>query len=192
MIKLQITRLVALCLCVVGLASMTASGQVRDADVFFDSFERGAVAADHVMASSAGAQMLALGGNAVDAAVAASFTLSVVRPYSCGIGGGGFMVIYLPDDPTHGFVQTAINYRETSVYDASAYSRGVSMSTGRMSVAVPGTVAGLLYALEKYGTLDRATVMGPAIAAARGGFVIRCKRFSRWIRNSSSRCYKTR
>ncbi len=146
--------------------------RVQSADTFAQTFARGAVAADHEMASQAGAQMLALGGNAVDAAVAASFTLSVVRPSSCGIGGGGFMVIYLPDDPTHGLVKAAINYRETSPYDQSVAASGVSMSNGRYSVAVPGTVAGLLYALEHYGTLDRATVMGPAIKAAYDGFVV--------------------
>ena len=156
----------------VSVTGCVAGGPVRDADVFFDTFAQGAVAADHATASSAGAQMLAQGGNAVDAAVAASFTLSVVRPYSCGIGGGGFMVIHLPDDPTHGYVHTAINYRETSPYDASVYARGVSMNKDRLSVAVPGTVAGLLYALEHYGTLDRETVLAPAIAAATNGFVV--------------------
>tara|TARA_R110002096_G_scaffold173781_2_gene348028 strand:+ start:195354 stop:197132 length:1779 start_codon:yes stop_codon:yes gene_type:complete len=149
-----------------------ASESVRDADVFFDSFDRGAVAADHATASSAGAQMLAMGGNAVDAAVAASFTLSVVRPYSCGIGGGGFMVIHLPNDPTHGYVHAAINYRETSPYDADVPASGASMRNGRYSVAVPGTVAGLLYALEHYGTLGRDTVIAPAIQAAQDGFIV--------------------
>ena len=116
--------------------------------------------------------MLALGGNAVDAAVASSFALSVVRPYSCGIGGGGFMVIHLPNDPTHGYVHTAINYRETSPHEASVYASGESKTLGPLAVAVPGTVAGLLYALEKYGTLDRATVLEPAITAAIDGFVV--------------------
>ncbi|MEX0876564.1 MAG: gamma-glutamyltransferase [Phycisphaerales bacterium] len=153
-----------------GCASSTTA--VRSADTFHDSFTSGAVAADHAVASEAGARMLAMGGNAVDAAVAASFTLSVVRPYSCGIGGGGFMVIHLPDDPTHGFVHTAINYRETSPYHAEFFSTGLSMTNGRHSVAIPGTVAGLLYALETYGTLDRETVIGPAIEAATEGFLV--------------------
>jgi len=172
MIQTKLIRLLVLSLCVVGLVGGCGSAPVRDAEVFFDSYARGAVAADHAMASSAGAQMLAQGGNAVDAAVAASFTLSVVRPYSCGIGGGGFMVIHLPDDPTHGHVHTAVNYRETSPYDKSVYETGLSMTNGRYAVAVPGTVAGLLYTLEKYGTLDRETVLAPAIAAAVDGFVV--------------------
>ncbi len=135
-------------------------------------YARGAVAADQPLASQAGARMLAMGGNAVDAAVAASFTLSVVRPYSCGIGGGGFMVVYLPDDPEHGFVRTAINYRETAYVDAHYYERtGASSTTGGSAVAIPGSVAGLLSALDRYGTLDRKTVLAPAIEAARDGFV---------------------
>ncbi len=135
-------------------------------------YARGAVAADHELASLAGVRMLTQGGNAVDAAVAASFTLSVVRPYSCGIGGGGFMVIHLPDDPTHGAVDTAINYRETACVDADYFERtGKSSTVGGAAVAIPGTVAGLLYALERYGTLDRAAVLGPAMRAAMEGFV---------------------
>jgi gamma-glutamyltranspeptidase/glutathione hydrolase len=135
------------------------------------TYKRGAVAADHEIASIAGVQMLALGGNAVDAAVAASFTLSVVRPYSCGIGGGGFMVIHLPNDPTHGPVSTAINYRETAYVDAGYYERtGKSSTLGGAAVAIPGTVSGLLYALEQFGTLDRETVLAPAMEAAQQGF----------------------
>ena len=136
-------------------------------------YAQGVVAADHQIASDAGAQMLALGGNAVDAAVATSFALSVVRPYSCGIGGGGFMLIHLPDDPTHGYVHTAINYREQAYVDPEYYERTAqSSTTGGAAVAIPGSVAGLLHALETYGTLDRETVLGPAIDAAHNGFVV--------------------
>lgn len=137
------------------------------------TYAHGVVAADHEVASQAGAEMLRRGGNAVDAAVATSFALSVVRPYSCGIGGGGFMVIHLPDDPTHGTVTTALNYRETapSRVDRSFYEdRQRSSVRGGAAVGVPGTVAGLLYALERYGTMSREEVMMPAIRAAESGF----------------------
>ncbi|NNM27647.1 MAG: gamma-glutamyltransferase [Phycisphaerales bacterium] len=135
-------------------------------------FAHAAVAADHPIASEAGAAMLRQGGNAVDAAVATSFCLSVVRPYSCGIGGGGFMLIHRPgvDGET-----VAINYRETApgVVDPDFYERMADPAASRYganAVGVPGTVAGLLLALERYGTLDRATVMAPAIRVAEEGF----------------------
>ncbi|CAN0574493.1 unnamed protein product, partial [Laminaria digitata] len=134
---------------VFGVACSTRSVRTTDALIHPDGlYAQGAVAADQSIASRAGAQMLAVGGNAVDAAVAASFTLSVVRPYSCGIGGGGFMVIHLPDDPTHGFVHTAINYREQAYVDGDYYERtGKSSTVGGAAVAIPGTVDGLLHAL---------------------------------------------
>ncbi len=142
------------------------------------SYDHAAVAADHALASQAGAEILRKGGNAVDAAVAVSFTLSVVRPESCGIGGGGFMIIHLHNDPRFGTLTTAINYREQcpSAIDAAYYTRPENAdpdasTRGGKSVAVPGTVAGLLYALDKYGTLDRAAVMAPAIKAAREGYL---------------------
>jgi gamma-glutamyltranspeptidase / glutathione hydrolase len=145
----------------------------------------GCVAADHETASRAGAEILAIGGNAVDAAVATSFTLSVVRPYSCGIGGGGFMVIYFSDEglraqqrlgrsvPRH----IAINYREMAPAAAGPdyYERlsdAEASTRGGKAVAIPGTVAGLLSALDRYGTLDRATVLAPAIRAAEEGFLV--------------------
>lgn len=153
----------------------TACAAAALAQPYTADYQHGALAADHPLASEAGARMLFLGGNAVDAAVATSFTLSVVRPQSCGIGGGGFMVIYLPDDPIHGRVLTAINYRETAPAGAAPDMfettdlPHASIRSG-LAVAVPGTVAGLLYALDRYGTLDRATVLQPAIDAACGGF----------------------
>ena len=140
-------------------------------------FPTAAVAADHVIASEAGAEILRKGGNAVDAAVATSFALSVVRPYSCGIGGGGFMIIHFNNDPKHGTRSVALNYRETApaAVGADFYEKHPdpqASTRGGGAVAVPGTVAGLLYALEHFGTLDRATVMAPAIRAAEEGFLV--------------------
>jgi gamma-glutamyltranspeptidase/glutathione hydrolase len=112
--------------------------------------------------------------------VATSFALSVVRPQSCGIGGGGFMVIALPDDPRNpdaGAVLTTFSYREKAPGAVSAdyFERLESATASRWSghaVGVPGTVAGLLTALERYGTLDRQTVMAPAIRLAEEGFTV--------------------
>ncbi|MCA9283077.1 MAG: gamma-glutamyltransferase [Phycisphaeraceae bacterium] len=141
-------------------------------------YSHGAVAADHPLASWAGAEMLRQGGNAVDAAVATSFALSVVRPESCGIGGGGFMLIHLTDDPrtraTGDAVTVALDYRERA---PAAITPGyfenlpddASTFTGH-AVAIPATVHGLLTALETFGTLDRATVIAPAVRIAREGF----------------------
>lgn len=149
---------------------LTAIAQAQTA------FPTAAVAADHALASQAGAEILRRGGNAVDAAVATSFALSVTRPYSCGIGGGGFMVIRLKDHKGRGPVTTAINYRETCIGAMTRdYFEGLpadAATHGGKAVGIPGSVAGLLYALEKYGTMDRRTVLAPAIRLAKEGFVV--------------------
>lgn len=130
------------------------------------TFTGGAVAADHYLASQAGVKILEQGGNAVDAAVAASFALSVVRPFSCGIGGGGFMII---DSPTMNPV--ALNYRETSPRSVDPnFFEEHSSRFGPTAVGVPGTVAGLLAAHERYGVLSREAVLKPAIRLAFEGF----------------------
>ena len=157
------------------LVSLPILGSCSRTPDYAATYTQWAVACDHALASQAGEQMLAAGGNAVDAAVAASFCLSVVRPFSCGIGGGGFMVISLPpsaQDPDGRAI--ALDYRETcpSAVGPDYYEslpEGASR-VGAKSCGVPGTVAGLLYALENFGTLDRATVLAPAIRAAREGF----------------------
>jgi gamma-glutamyltranspeptidase/glutathione hydrolase len=161
-------------------------------------FPRAAVAADHYIASQAGAEILKKGGNAVDAAVATSFTLSVVRPMSCGIGGGGFMVIKFNNDPKHGNLATALNYRETTpaaihpTFYEEQNDKNAS-TVGGKAVAIPGTVRGLLFALEKYGTLDRATVLAPAIRAAEEGYEVDqfefdgAKKRIKWFNEDESR-----
>lgn len=143
---------------------------------------RHVVAADHELASRAGLEMLERGGNAVDAAVASSFALSVVRPYSCGIGGGGFMMIHLAKHPRlTGLPRTiALDYREFAPSWATpdAFTKPplrddpLASTEGAHAVAIPGTVAGLLYALENYGTLPREVVLAPAIRLAEEGFAI--------------------
>jgi gamma-glutamyltranspeptidase/glutathione hydrolase len=161
----------------------------------------GVVAADHHVASAAGAEMLRQGGNAVDAAVATSFCLSVVRPESCGIGGGGFMLIHLADHPTYGNLNTAIDYREscpTTVWPQyyMGLDRDNAQTVGGTAVATPGTVKGLLYALEKYGTLDRTTVLAPAIRAAEEGFIVdehymtSASRTIDWFNEQPDRAYR--
>ncbi len=137
-------------------------------------FQRGVVAADHELASEAGARMLRQGGNVVDAAVATSFALSVVRPASCGIGGGGFMVIW---DAKAG-KSIALDYRERAPAGVNAAMFGGEkdkvapepMSVrGGLASGIPGTVAGLCYAAEKYGSLPLSTLLQPAIEYCRDG-----------------------
>lgn len=141
------------------------------------SFSQGVVAADHAAASEAGAKILRQGGNVVDAAVATSFALSVVRPASCGIGGGGFMVIWNAKEQK----SVALDYRERSPAFATRDLFGGTADAGLpeprsvrggLAAGIPGTVAGLCYAAEKYGTLPIATLVQPAIDLCRNGVEI--------------------
>lgn len=130
------------------------------------SARNGMVASAQPLASAAGLEILMAGGNAVDAAVASAFALGVVEPNATGLGGEGMMVIYLADKD----VTVAIDYRSMSpLADMSKVKFG---STGHVAVAVPGTVAGLCDALQKYGTMSLAEVMAPAIRYARNGFIV--------------------
>jgi gamma-glutamyltranspeptidase/glutathione hydrolase len=161
---------------VLALAPHVALGQQRVLGPGAGVYDKACVAADHALASRAGADILRQGGNAVDAAVAASFALSVVRPYSCGIGGGGFMVIHLKSHPRVGPVTVALDYRERGPgavrADSFEHDPDPFASThGGKAVCVPGTVAGLLHALERYGTMSRDAVLAPAIHLAEEGFV---------------------
>ena len=134
---------------------------------------RGAVAADHVIASNAGVEMLRRGGNAIDAAVATSFTLSVADPFSCGVGGGGFMVVSIPGEDGGPRTNVALDYRERAPSDVHAdfyVDRGSTASRyGGAAVGVPGTVAGLWAAHERWGRLPWRDCLEPAIRAASAG-----------------------
>jgi gamma-glutamyltranspeptidase/glutathione hydrolase len=165
------------------IASATQRTSSPSAPIKGEPTYKHVVAADHEIASKAGLEMLQRGGNAVDAAVAASFTLSVVRPYSCGIGGGGFMMIHLKKHAKlTGLPRTiALDYREVAPSwarpdffetDPKSKDDPAASTVGAHAVAIPGTVAGLLEALDKFGTLSRETVLAPAVRAAEEGFVV--------------------
>jgi gamma-glutamyltranspeptidase/glutathione hydrolase len=139
---------------------------------------RGMVVSAQREASAAGLAILQAGGNAVDAAVAVGYALAVVDPCCGNIGGGGFMLIHRAAGGNGG--DTLVNFRETAPAAATAEMyldpegkpiRDASLY-GYRAVAVPGTVKGLDLALRRYGRLDRAAVMEPAIPLARDGFVL--------------------
>jgi len=135
--------------------------------------KNGIVAAAHPIAAEVGLDILKKGGNAVDAAVAAAFTLNVVEPFASGIGGGGFMVIYIAKEKT----VTTINFREKAPIKSSPQMfirEGESNQTLRtnhgLAVAVPGALAGWDYALKKYGSMPLKEIIQPAIKAAENGY----------------------
>ncbi len=135
----------------------------------------GAVATVEELASGAAVGALRDGANAVDAAVVAAAVLGVTEPFSCGIGGGGFMVIRTSDGEV-----TTIDHRETApaaMRPNSFFENGVPLPfsdarySGR-SVGVPGTVRGWDEALSRFGTMSLEEALQPGIAVARDGFVI--------------------
>ena len=118
-------------------------------------------------ATRAGVKVLELGGNAVDAAVAVGFALAVTNPGAGNIGGGGFMLARPPGGPT-----IAIDFRESSpaALTRKAFDAMIAANArGPAAAAVPGTVAGLLLAHERFGKLPRRVVLQPAIELAAKG-----------------------
>ncbi len=124
---------------------------------------KGMVASAHPLASKVGIEVLKKGGNAVDAAVAAAFCAGVVEPYASGLGGGGFMLIYLSKQNR----TIAIDYRETAPSGSAQWGR--SAYDGHRSACVPGTAAGLSLALRKYGTIKLRDAVEPAARIAHEG-----------------------
>ena len=129
----------------------------------------GGVSSGSVYASQAGLEILQAGGNAVDAAVATAFAVGVCEPNLSGIGGCGMMNIYLADNHEYEILE----YMETVpvAVEPGWYNPETDSATAK-NAAVPGQVAGLLTALEKYGTMTPEEVMAPAIKLAREGFPI--------------------
>ncbi|MEH2123852.1 gamma-glutamyltransferase [Nostoc sp.] len=138
--------------------------------------KKGMVVSAHPLASEAGILMLRKGGNAVDAAVATTFALSVVEPFSAGIGGGGFLLMHSEKTGD----MKALDFRERAplkatrnmYLDAAGKVRPNASINGYLAVATPGTVAGLYEVHRRYGKLSWQEVMKPAIALAKDGFIL--------------------
>ncbi|CRM40764.1 Gamma-glutamyltranspeptidase precursor [Pseudomonas sp. 37 R 15] len=137
--------------------------------------ENGMVVTAQHLATQVGVDVLKAGGNAVDAAVAVGYALAVVYPAAGNLGGGGFMTVQLADGR-----KTFLDFREKAPLAATANMyldkdgnviEGLS-TKGHLAVAVPGTVSGMEFALNTYGTLKRAQVIAPAIKLAEHGFVL--------------------
>src|SRR6266446_1005847 len=125
---------------------------------------RGAVASAHPLASMAGIQMLLAGGNAVDAAVAVASTLNVVEPFMSGVAGIGLMLL------SRGSQRHVLDFigRAPRAADPAACTDD-ELAGGPKSCATPGNLGGWLVALERFGSMDPARVLGPAIALAEQG-----------------------
>lgn len=155
--------------------------------------KNGMVASANVYASQAGLAVLEAGGNAIDAAIAVSYALGVVEPQSSGIGGGGFMLIHTAEGE-----DMFIDFREVAPAEQTAYTwldangnvknNGKANQLGGLAVAVPGTVAGMELALEKFGSglLTRKAIMTPAIELATRGFHVGSFQYNQTVEKLAS------
>ncbi len=154
---------------------------------------RGMVVTSHFLATASAQEVLKSGGNAIDAAVTAAFSLAVTQPRSGNIGGGGFMLI--SSEKRNEVV--AIDYREKAPSSAHAdmfldqHGEADKQASrfSHKSAGIPGTVAGLALALEKYGTISLRKAMAPAIKLAQHGFPV-TPRFSKGLKAAEKRLKK--
>ncbi|MHC2670689.1 gamma-glutamyltranspeptidase/glutathione hydrolase [Bradyrhizobium diazoefficiens] len=155
--------------------SLITFSAVRAASVAPVAAQNGMVVSAQHLATQVGVDVLRRGGNAVDAAVAVGYALAVVYPAAGNLGGGGFMTIQLADGR-----KTFLDFRETAPKGATANMyldkdgnviKGLS-TKGHLAVGVPGSVSGMEYAREKYGTMKRADLLAPAIQLAEQGFAL--------------------
>lgn len=139
------------------------------------SYQNAVVSSANELASEVGIKILKSGGNAIDAAVGTAFALAVVYPQAGNLGGGGFIVLR-----TENGFETSIDFRETApllssknmYLDKDGNVIENLSTTGHLASGVPGSVAGLLYALEKYGSKPREEILSYAIELAEKGFYI--------------------
>ncbi len=156
-------------------AALLSSVAVQAASQAPVAAENGMVVSAQHLATKVGVDVLKRGGNAVDAAVAVGYALAVVYPAAGNLGGGGFMTVQLADGR-----KTFLDFREKAPLGATANMyldkdgnvvKGLS-TKGHLAVGVPGSVSGMEYAREKYGTMKRAALLAPSIQLADKGFVL--------------------
>lgn len=139
-----------------------------------DGPPRAAIASAHPLATDAGFEVLAAGGNAFDAAVAVSAVLAVVEPYGSGIGGGGFWLLYRAADGRErmldGRERAPLAARRDMYLDAEGRFVPALSLNGPLAAGIPGAPAALAYLAEHYGRLSLARSLAPAIRLARAGF----------------------
>ncbi|AVQ84236.1 MULTISPECIES: gamma-glutamyltransferase [unclassified Variovorax] len=160
---------------VTAVLALAAAGASNAASVAPVAAENGMVVSAQHLASKVGVDVLKRGGNAVDAAVAVGYALAVVYPAAGNLGGGGFMTIQLADGR-----KTFLDFREKAPLAATANMyldkdgnviKGLS-TKGHLAVGVPGSVSGMEYAREKYGTMKRGELLAPSIQLADKGFAL--------------------
>ncbi|MGH9657054.1 MAG: gamma-glutamyltransferase, partial [Bryobacteraceae bacterium] len=147
----------------------------------------GMVSTGHYATAMAGYKMLAQGGNAVDAAVAAAFASTVVEPSRAGIGGDLFSLIYLAKTREVRFINaTGWSPRRATIELLRERGNGSLPTTGGLAALVPGAVDGLLLAARKYGRLGRQRLLEPSIELAERGFAV-SENLQGVIRNNDAR-----
>lgn len=187
MLKLRFSNFIFITLAFVLIHGVDVFSQNREAH----KCKSGMVVSADEYASKVGLEILKKGGNAIDAAVAVGYALAVSYPTAGNLGGGGFMVIHKADG-----LNTSIDYREKAplsakedmYLDKNGKFIPILSQEGVTSAGVPGSVAGLNYALEKYGTMKLKEVIQPAIELAKNGFPLsHSKVFS--IKENLGCCY---
>ena len=165
--RIQYKLLIVCCLLAL-LTGSLAAAPLRPAHA-----QHAMVASVHELASRAGVEMMQVGGNAVDAAVATGFALAVVHPQAGNLGGGGFLLLRKASGDVRfiDFREKAPAAAAQNMYlDAQGNVIENASLIGYKAIGVPGSVAGLVYAEKKYGKLSLDKVMAPAIRLAHDGF----------------------
>jgi gamma-glutamyltranspeptidase/glutathione hydrolase len=147
-----------------------------NSDLATVTVQQAAIASAHPLATQAGIDILNLGGNAFDAAIAVTATLAVVEPYSSGLGGGGLYLLHQAAKDHYVMIdareRAPLRAHEDLYLDETGNVIDGASINGALSAAIPGIPAALVYLAEKYGKLNLSQSLAPAISLARVGFAV--------------------